>query len=106
MPDLASGKLGGELKPALELAERGIRPSPNESAEYLQARTRLLAEEIELRRQIQRVAELRRALPPGGEASDRYRFLDANGKEHGLSDLFGRHDTLFSYFWMYGTERE
>src|SRR4029077_4716004 len=73
--------------------------------DYRKARTALLAEEIELRRQIQRVAAKRRELPPGPEAKD-YRFLDADGKEVGLADLFGRHDTLFTYFWMYGPERE
>jgi predicted dithiol-disulfide oxidoreductase (DUF899 family) len=93
------------LKPALELAEQDRRPFPNESGEYHRARTKLLAEEIELRRQIQRVAEMRRNLPPGGEAKD-YRFLDAEGKERRFADLFGRHDTLFTYFWMFGPERE
>lgn len=93
------------LAPAVELARKGSKPYPNESPEYREARTRLLAEEIELRRQIQRVAALRRALPPGGEAKD-YRFRDASGKELGLADLFGRHDTLLTYFWMYGPERE
>lgn len=39
---------------------------PNESAEYRTARNRLLADEIALRRQIEAVAEQRRALPPGG----------------------------------------
>jgi predicted dithiol-disulfide oxidoreductase (DUF899 family) len=94
-----------KLKPAAEMAERGSNPFPNESAEYRKARTSLLAQEIELRRQIQRVAAMRRELPDGGEAKD-YRFLDADGKEHRLADLFGRHDTLFTYFWMYGPERE
>src|SRR6185295_11708671 len=47
-----------------------------------------LAEEIELRRQIERVAALRRALPPGGEARD-YRFKDESAKAVGLADLFG-----------------
>ena len=93
------------LAPAAELAAKASKPFPGDSAEYRDARTRLLAEEIELRRQVQRVAAMRRALPPGGEAKD-YRFLDADGKELGLADLFGRHDTLFSYFWMYGPERE
>jgi predicted dithiol-disulfide oxidoreductase (DUF899 family) len=36
----------------------------NESPEYRLARQALLAEEIELRRHIERVAEQRRALPP------------------------------------------
>jgi predicted dithiol-disulfide oxidoreductase (DUF899 family) len=94
-----------ELKPATEMAERNGARYPNESDEYRRARTTLLAEEIELRRHIQRVAEQRRALPPGGEARD-YHFLDEEGKEVGLVDLFGRHDTLFTYFWMFGPERE
>jgi predicted dithiol-disulfide oxidoreductase (DUF899 family) len=93
------------LTPAAELAKKGSKPFPNESDDYRKARTTLLAEEIELRRQIQRVAAMRRALPPGGEAKN-YHFLDENGKEVGLADLFGSHDTLFTYFWMYGPERE
>jgi predicted dithiol-disulfide oxidoreductase (DUF899 family) len=94
-----------ELKPAEEMAKRGRRPFQNESAEYGTARTRLLAEEIELRRHIQRVAQTRRALPPGPEAKD-YRFIDADGKERRFVELFGDHDTLFTYYWMYGPERE
>ena len=94
-----------ELAPASEMAAKGSKPYPNESREYRQARTALLAEEIELRRHIQRVAAQRRALPPGGVAGD-HRFLDENGKELTLADLFGRHDTLFTYFWMYGPQRE
>jgi len=93
------------LRPAAELAEIGSKPFPRESAEYRAARTKLLAEEIELRRQIQRVAAQRRQLPDGSEAGD-YRFLDAEGKEHRFPDLFGRHDTLVTYFWMFGPERE
>jgi predicted dithiol-disulfide oxidoreductase (DUF899 family) len=91
--------------PAAELAAKSSKPFPEDSPAYREARTKLLAEEIELRRHIQRVAALRRALPAGGEAKD-YRFLDADGKDLGLADLFGRHDTLFSYFWMYGPQRE
>jgi predicted dithiol-disulfide oxidoreductase (DUF899 family) len=94
-----------DLRPASELAEKGSRPFPNEPADYREARTKLLAEEIDLRRHIQRVAALRRELPDGSEAKD-YRFLDADGKEHPFADLFGRHDTLVTYFWMYGPERE
>ena len=92
------------LKPATEMAARHDARFPNESDDYRRARTALLAEEIELRRQIQRVAKQRRALPPGGVAKD-YRFLDEQGREIGLADLFGRHDTLFTYFWMFGSER-
>ena len=38
-----------------------------------------------------------------------YRFHDMNGVKHGsvgLADLFGAHDTLVTYFWLYGPERE
>jgi len=93
------------LKPAAELAASAGKPYPSESAEYRRARPALLAEEIELRRHIERVAAQRRALPPGGEARD-YRFRDEAGKTVGLAELFGRHDTLIAYFWMYGPERE
>ncbi len=93
------------LASAAELAAKGSSPFPNESAEYRNARERLLAEEIELRRHIQRVAAQRRALPPGGEAKD-YRFLDKAGNELSFAELFGDHDTLVTYFWMYGPERE
>ena len=93
------------LATAAELAARSSQTYENESLEYREARTKLLAEEIALRRQIQRVAAQRRALPPGPVAKD-YRFLDAQGNEVRLADLFGDHDTLFTYFWMYGPERE
>ena len=89
------------------------RNSPQRSAsliratatQYRKARTALLAEEIELRRHIARVAEQRRALPLGGEAG-KYEFLDENGKTVSLADMFGAHDTLVTYFWMYGPQRE
>ncbi len=93
-----------QLKAAAELAAKS-KPYPNDSAEYRAARVALLAEEIELRRHIERVAVQRRALPPGGEARD-YQFRDAAGKTTGMAELFGTHDTLVTYFWMYGPERE
>jgi predicted dithiol-disulfide oxidoreductase (DUF899 family) len=92
------------LKPAAELAALA-KPFPNDSADYREARKRLLAEEIELRRHTERVAEMRRALPLGGQPRD-YRFQDENGGEVALADLFGRHDTLVTYFWMYGPQRK
>lgn len=94
-----------ELKPATELAAEASKPYPNDSDEYRRARTALLAEEIELRRHIERVAAQRRALPPGGVAAD-YEFRDQNGKTVGWDALFGSHDTLVTYFWMYGPQRE
>ena len=93
------------LRPAAELAAAASKPYPNDSAAYRAARTALLAEEIELRRHIERVAAQRRALPLGGEPSA-YAFRDENGKTLGLAELFGQHDTLITYFWMYGPQRE
>lgn len=94
-----------QIKSASELAAAASRPYPNDSPEYRAARTALLAEEIELRRHIERVAAQRRALPPGGEAAD-YQFKDENGATVPLAALFGKHDTLVTYFWMFGPQRE
>ena len=94
------------LIPARELAAGRHPRFPGESADYANARQALLAEEIELRRQISRLAERRRALPPGPVIRKDYRFVDANGSELGLPELFGAHDTLVTYFWMYGPQRE
>ncbi len=105
MSDTATLPPDSELRPAEELAAASITRWQGESEDYRRARTALLAEEIALRRQIQRVAEHRRALPPGPVAKD-YRFLDEQGRELTLADLFGTHDTLFTYMWMYGPERE
>jgi hypothetical protein len=35
-----------------------------------------------------------------------YRFKDEQGFEVGLRELFGDKDTLVTYFWMYGPQRE
>ena len=94
-----------ELRPADEVAAAASTAYPNDSAAYRAARTALLAEEIELRRHIERVAAQRRALPPGGEPPRDYAFTDQDGATVSLSALFGRHDTLVTYFWMYGPER-
>jgi predicted dithiol-disulfide oxidoreductase (DUF899 family) len=94
-----------DLAPADALARTASRPYPNDSDAYRAARTQLLTEEIELRRHIERVAALRRQLPLGGEPPP-YRFRDEQGRTVGLADLFGRHDTLITYFWMYGPQRE
>ena len=55
------------LLPAQELVATNTAHFPNESVVYRTARNTLLAEEIELRRHIERVASQRRALPDGGE---------------------------------------
>jgi predicted dithiol-disulfide oxidoreductase (DUF899 family) len=94
-----------ELKPAVELARiNGVR-FPNESVEYRQARDALLAEEIELRRHIERVAEQRRALPPGGAIPKDYRF-EGEGGPVSMSDLFSDKQTLAIYSMMYGPQRK
>src|SRR6187402_2576070 len=93
------------LTPASELASRNPVRMPNESAEYRRARNALLAEEIELRRHIERVAALRRALPPGGEVRGDYRFEGVNGSVD-LAGLFGDKQTLVFYSYMFGPERE
>jgi predicted dithiol-disulfide oxidoreductase (DUF899 family) len=93
------------LKSAVELARADPVNIPNESAEYRAARTALLAEEIELRRHIERVAAQRRALPPGGPVTGDYRFEGENGRID-FAGLFGDKETLVIYSYMFGPERE
>ena len=93
------------LKPAAELARTNKTRHPNESAEYRRAREALLTEEIELRRHIERVAEMRRALPPGGEVTRAYEFSGESGKVT-LPELFGNKQTLVIYSYMFGPQRE
>lgn len=91
-------------RPATQLTTH-TRRFPNESAEYRRARMALLAEEIELRRHIERVAAQRRALPAGGEVPQDYEFIGEAGPIH-LSQMFGDKDTLIAYNWMYGPQRK
>ncbi|WP_311266906.1 DUF899 family protein [Sphingobium sp. WCS2017Hpa-17] len=94
------------LKPVAELVTHRKARFPGESAAYRDARTTLLAEEIEFRRHATRLVERRQALPPGPLIEKDYRFKDEQGFEVGLSDLFGDKDALVAYFWMYGPERD
>jgi predicted dithiol-disulfide oxidoreductase (DUF899 family) len=94
------------LAPAAELAAQRTPRFVNESAAYAKARQALLAEEIEVRRHLGRLAAQLRSLPPGPEIDGDYRFVDANGAVVGLGEMFGGHDTLVIYHWMYGPERE
>jgi predicted dithiol-disulfide oxidoreductase (DUF899 family) len=94
------------LKPAAELVRATSKPFPNEPAGYRQAREALLAEEIQLRRHLERVAAQRRALPLGGEVPEDYEFEGEDGGRIRLSEMFGDKDTLVTYFWMYGPQRE
>jgi predicted dithiol-disulfide oxidoreductase (DUF899 family) len=79
---------------------------PGESAEYREARERLLEREIELRRAMEEVAAARRGLPAGGEIPEDYVFdgasPDDTPTEVRLSELFapGR-DSLVIYSFMF-----
>jgi predicted dithiol-disulfide oxidoreductase (DUF899 family) len=94
------------LTAAQNLAKTAHTPFPNESKAYRNARQELLAEEIEFRRHMTRLVAQRQALPPGPVIGKDYRFKDGNGQNVGLRELFGAHDTLVTYFWMYGPQRE
>src|ERR1700691_2643553 len=83
----------------------------NESSEYLRSREELRRAEIELARQRERVAELRRHLPQGAAIQD-YQFEegphdlnsgDAPVRSVRLSDLFTKPNrSLIIYHMMYG----
>lgn len=78
---------------------------PNESPEYRSAREQLLQQEIELRRLAEKVAQQRRALPPGGVIPEDYIFY-GDGPVR-LSELFepGK-NTLVIYSYMFGPEKK
>ena len=86
----------------------------NESAEYLAKREELRQAEIELMRQRERVAELRRALPPGAVLQD-YEFLEGPAslddgdepvRKTRLSELFTEPDrALVIYHFMFGKKQ-
>ncbi|MFC5186360.1 DUF899 family protein [Actinomadura harenae] len=81
--------------------------------EYVAARDALLKEEQELLAHAERVAEARRALPPG-PVLPRYTFaegprdLSADGPvtATAMDELFGGHDTLVLYHLMYAPDAE
>jgi len=83
---------------------------PNESAAYREARNTLLNAEIALRRQTEAVAEMRRALPPGGEVPEDFVFerIGAHSRPEPvrLSELFGEHRSILIYSYMFGPERD
>ena len=93
------------LKSAAEMVKANDAHVLNESRAYRQARDAFAAEEIELRRHIVRVAEQRRALPPGGEVTKDYCFGGERGAV-GFGELFGDKETLVVYTFMYGPERK
>jgi len=87
---------------------------PNESPEYLAKREELRQGEIELMKQRERVAELRRALPPGAVLED-YEFLegpasldddDESVRKTRLSQLFtAPNRSLVIYHFMFGKKQ-
>src|SRR6476646_9592484 len=87
---------------------------PNESPEYLSKREELRQAEIELMKQRERVAELRRALPQGATLED-YEFLegpasleddDESVRKTRLSELFTAPDrSLVIYHFMFGKKQ-
>lgn len=75
---------------------------PDETAGYRAARDRLLRAELALRRQIEKVAAMRRKLPPGGIVPEDYLFeTDLPPRRVRLSDLLGGRDTLVAYSFMF-----
>ncbi|HUD55538.1 MAG TPA: DUF899 family protein [Terracidiphilus sp.] len=93
------------LSPAQQLAAANQAHYPNESAEYRAARNALLAEEIDLRRHIERVAAQRRALPTGGKLAEDFELVSEAGPTR-FSVLFGDKDTLMVYSMMFGPQRQ
>ena len=84
---------------------------PNESAEYREARNKILEAEIELRRKTEDLAKMRRNMPMGGKIKEDYIFeeLDSNRKvkQTKLSELFAPgKDTLIIYSFMYRPQDE
>lgn len=79
---------------------------PGESVAYRTARDTLLAAEAALRQQLEAVAALRRALPPGGAVPVDYRFLAVpDGTPVAMSELFAPgKDTLVAYSYMYAPQ--
>ena len=76
---------------------------PNETKQYRTARKKLLDAELALRRQVEKVAALRRKLPSGGEVPQDYVFTSEQGPVR-LSQLFERGNTLVAYSFMYSPQ--
>ena len=83
---------------------------PGENDSYRKARDELLEKEIDLRRQMEEVAQLRRALPFGGRIEEDYVFEESTSdltdletiKQTRMSELFAHHkDSLIIYSFMY-----
>jgi hypothetical protein len=92
------------IAPAQELAARNQSHFPNESREYRVARNVLLAEEINLRRQIEQVAAQRRALPVGGKIPRDFDLVSRNRQDCVLQSV-RRQGHAMVYSMMYGPQR-
>jgi predicted dithiol-disulfide oxidoreductase (DUF899 family) len=81
---------------------------PNESPDYRSSRNVLLDAERELRRQVERVAALRRDLPQGGAVLEDYLFAEAppnqSKRQVRFSELFGDKPALITYSFMFGPD--
>ena len=93
------------LLPAAEVAAKNPIRRPGESEDYRRARQALLIEEIELKRHVERVAAMRRALPEGAPVTHSYSLVGENGPV-ALEAMFGDHDTLVVYSYMFGPQRQ
>ena len=85
---------------------------PGETEGYREARDILVRAEHDLSHATERVARLRRELPPGGQVPEDYQFaegpteLDADTEQPvRLSELFGDHQTLLLYSFMFDGSR-
>jgi predicted dithiol-disulfide oxidoreductase (DUF899 family) len=75
---------------------------PNESPEYRRRRNELLNLELDLRRQLETVAALRRTLPVSSRVDQDYEFEEESGPVR-LSQLFKPgHQSLIVYNFMFG----
>ncbi len=88
---------------------------PGESDEYRKQRNALLEAEIELRRRVEEIAAMRRALPVGGLVRDDYVFEEGAAdltdfdtiRETRLSSLFEPgNDSLIIYNFMYAPDAD
>jgi predicted dithiol-disulfide oxidoreductase (DUF899 family) len=91
----------------MSTAKHSVR-FPGESESYRTARNELLDAEIQLRSNIEAVANKRRDLPLGGALAEDYVFDetgDGSARKVRLSELFAEgQDTLVIYSFMYGPQ--
>ena len=92
-----------QLRPASDMAKKNGVRFPNESGEYRRARDALLAEEIELRRHIERVAEQRgwHHLKLHSDVSGDYTrdYVNADDEDVPGFNVFTRRDGSIRHFW-------